>query len=98
MHIDRSNTRWSKPGLTATEKDDARVQAVVLSCLLSEYPEQFSQVELARELIGDDPEFPEGDAFERSVEDLIRLGLLQRQDCLILPTRAALHFHGLELE
>ena len=80
------------------EQEDSRWQARVLSLLLDQYPAQLSKLEIARELIGENPGFSERDAFERSLEDLLRVGLLQRCESLILLTRPARHFANLKLD
>lgn len=42
-------------------------------------------------------DFSSSDAVERAIRDLVGAGLLQVVAGLVLPTRAALCFHGLEV-
>jgi hypothetical protein len=98
MQAKRKSLGCSRGGLSPTGREDAAWQARILALLLSEYPQQFTQTELARELIGTDAVFAEQDAVTRAIDDLIRIGLLYRCDALILLTRAARHFDALELE
>jgi hypothetical protein len=78
-------------------KDDALWQRAVLGRLLDEYPHLLMQFELERMMLGATPIFAARDGFERAVEDLIRAGLLQRCEAMILLTGAARHFASLEL-
>jgi hypothetical protein len=80
------------------EQEDSQWQARVLSLLLDHYPDQLSKLEIARELIGENPGFSQRDAFERALEDLLRVGLLQRCESLVLLTRPARHFANLKLD
>lgn len=77
-------------------RDDATLQRAVLDLLLEQRPHQLNETELAREVLGENPNFEQRDAFERAVEDLIRAALLQRWEAMILLTRAARHFASLE--
>jgi hypothetical protein len=79
------------------EREDAKSQARVLSLVLSEWPKQLSKTEIARELLAAKPTWEERDALERATTDLASAGLLRECEVLLLPTRAALLFHGLEL-
>jgi hypothetical protein len=76
--------------------EDHVVQAAVLALVLSLCPDQLTLVELTREMVGDPGDFAERDAVERAVRDLVGAGLLRRSGELVLPTRAAVHFHRLE--
>ena len=78
-------------------RDDALWQRAVIGRLLDEYPHQLTKVELARMMLGTNPIFAARDGFERAVEVLISVGLLQRCEAMILLTRAARHFASLEL-
>lgn len=91
------------------ERDDAQWQRAILAVLLAECPyrasspyrgscpHQLSELELARELLGENPGSAERAAFERAVEVLISVGLLQRCQAMIFVTLAARHFDSLEL-
>jgi hypothetical protein len=70
---------------------DARTQQVVLGVVLDEHPILLTLNDLLME--GIDSE----DAVFRAVRDLTAVCLLRREGGLVLPTRAALHFHGLEV-
>lgn len=83
---------WQTPA-----DEDAQAQAEVLSLVLNELPHQLTKLELAGQMLGQNPGFAERDRFERAVEDLIRAGLLQRCEALILATRAARHFNSLPM-
>ena len=80
------------------EQEDSIWQARIVSFLLAEYPDQLSKLELARELLSENAGFSERDAFERAVEDLVRVGVLQRCESLILLTRSARHFASLNFD
>lgn len=75
---------------------DHRDQARVLRQVLFLYPESLTLAELARELTAASTDFQEQDRIERGVRDLVAVGLLHRVGDLVLPTRAAVHFHTLE--
>jgi hypothetical protein len=93
----------SESGDFENARDDAKWQQAVLGCLLDQSPyrasrpSQLNKAELAREVLGENPGFAERDAFERAIEDLIRAGLLQHCEAMILVTRAAQHCASLEL-
>ena len=92
MH-ENSMSDWEAPA-----DQDAQAQAAVLALILDELPHQLTKLELARQMLGENPGFSERDRFERAVEDLIRAGLLQRCEALILATRAARHFNNLPMD
>jgi predicted transcriptional regulator len=69
---------------------DAAVQRAVMALCLAPYPHWRTIPELARE-IGC------GDAVERAVQNLIRVGLLERRGASVRPTRAAARLERLEL-
>ena len=93
MHDDRN----CDCGLSGPEREDAQAQAEVLVLVLEALPHQLTKLELAREILGENPGFEARDGFERAVEDLIRAGLLQRCEALVLATRAARHFDSLPM-
>jgi len=92
MSGDPPEGEWVPPA-----REDAKWQRVVLEILLDEYPHQLSELELSREVLGDKASLREQDACQRAIEDLVRGGLLQRCESLILPTRPARLFASLGL-
>jgi hypothetical protein len=98
MHTERiSDDDFDGPE-RSPEQEDSIWQARIVSFLLAEYPDQLSKSELARELLSENAGFSERDGFERAIEDLLRVGLLQRCGSLVLLTRPARHFAGLKLD
>ena len=82
-----SDERAETPAL-----QDLRDQGAVLTHVLTLHPAQLRQSELVREITAGAADFGERDAVERAVRDLVSVGLLFRNDDLVLPTRAALCF------
>jgi hypothetical protein len=78
-----------------TAAQDIKDRARVLREVLDLYPETLTLDELVRELTVDSVEFEERDRIQRAVRDLIAGGLVHRVGDLVLPTRAAVNFHGL---
>lgn len=78
-----------------TAAQDIKDRARVLREVLDLYPETLTLDELVRELTVDSVEFEERDRVQRAVRDLIAGGLIHRVGDLVLPTRAAVNFHGL---
>ena len=78
-------------------RDDCATQAAVLMLVLATRPNLLALEELIREMVADPDDFAERDGVERAVRDLIGAGLLHRSGELVLPTRAAVHFHRLEV-
>jgi hypothetical protein len=78
-----------------TARDDAQLEAAVLSQVLFLHPTQVTLEELIRELADDPEAFAERDAIERAAGDLTRTGLLHRSGDFIVPSRAALRFSEL---
>lgn len=78
-----------------TAAQDIKDRARVLREVLDLYPETLTLDELVRELTVDSVEFQERDRVQRAVRDLIAGGLIHRVGDLVLPTRAAVNFHGL---
>ena len=74
--------------------DDAATESAILQLVLALHPTAVSFEELVREL-GGDRDARERDAIERAVRDLVGVGLLHRNESLLLPTRAALRFDEL---
>lgn len=77
--------------------EDAQAEAAVLTLVLSEHPTPLTLSDIERE-IAPDQDFAGRDAVARAVRDLSAVGLLHRQGDLVLPTRAALHFDGLDID
>jgi hypothetical protein len=76
--------------------EDSRLQSAVLGLLLEVSPDLISESDAAREIVRDQG-FAVHDAFQRAVNDLIAVGLVQRSGNLILPTRAAIRFEELKI-
>lgn len=74
---------------------DLRDRSAILAHILDLHPVLLSFEELVREIVGTSPDFSERDQIERAIRDLIATGLLHRSGDLVLPTRAAVHFHEL---
>jgi hypothetical protein len=84
--------------ILSPEDADAQSQAAVMTLLLAEHAENpalWSRAALEREIAAGG-EFAERDAVERAVRDLAGVGLVHQHGDLILPSRAALHFDGLD--
>jgi hypothetical protein len=81
--------------IAQTELPDEAWQLAVLSRVLILHPEHLSADELRREMLADRRDFAQTDAHDRAVRDLIACGLLHRAGDSIVPTRAAVRFHGL---
>ncbi len=77
-------------------REDHATQVAALSLVLAMRPDQLALDELIREMVAGSDDFAERDAVERAVRDLVGAGLLRRCGELVLPTRAAVHFHRLE--
>ena len=75
-----------------TAAQDLHDQGVVLIQVLTIYPTQLRTLDLVHEITAGSADFTEGDRIERSVRELIGVGLLFRCEGVILPTRAALRF------
>jgi hypothetical protein len=82
----------------STHAEDLRDQGAVLTEVLALHPAQLRLSELVREIAAGLPDFEKKDAIERAVRDLVGVGLLFRNDDLVLPTRAALRFDELLAE
>ena len=76
--------------------EDAQAQAAVLTLVLTESPTPLTLADIERE-VAPEQDFAGRDAVARAVRDLVAVGLLHRQGNLVLPTRAALHFDGLDV-
>jgi hypothetical protein len=77
--------------------EDAQAQAAVLTLVLTEHPTPLTLADIERE-VAPNQDFAGRDAVARAVRDLVAVGLLHRQGDLVLPTRAALRFDGLDVD
>ena len=75
--------------------DDLQDQALVLDRLLVHWPTHLQGVDLQRELALGEDEFDNRDRVERAVVELHWAGLALRSGPVVIPTRAALHYHQL---
>lgn len=82
----------------STHAEDLRDQGTVLTEVLVLHPAHLRLSELVREIAAGPADFEKKDAIERAVRDLVAVGLLFRNDDLVLPTRAALRFDELLAE
>ncbi len=77
--------------------EDMGTESVVLAFVLAEHPSQLTIPELSlainRQACG---EFANDDAVERAIRELVGAGLLHIAAGLVMPTRAAIYFDGLE--
>lgn len=78
--------------------EDLQDQALVLDRLLVHWPTQLQEADLQRELKLGDDEFDHCDRVDRAVVSLHWAGLAIRSGAIVLPTRAALHYHRLSDE
>jgi len=82
----------------ASADEDLHDQALVLDRLLVHWPAQLQEADLQRELQLGEDEFDHRDRIDRAVVQLHWAGLALRSGAVVLPTRAALHFHLLSSE
>lgn len=76
--------------------DDANAEQGVLTLVLGDYPEVYTENELVRGVVFDPENFHECDTVRRAVRSLWDVGLLRRCGPLIFPSRAAMRVHTLE--
>jgi hypothetical protein len=74
------------------KEDFCRWQERVLSLALEEDPRQLSELEVVRELAGEDPDEDQAVAVGRAIEELVHACLLRRCESLLILTRSAQHF------
>ena len=74
------------------EKDDWRMQDLVLGHLLVEWPTHLRVDDLVRELADEECGFADRDSIDRAVGDLCAAGLLFCCGASLIPTKAAVHF------
>lgn len=78
--------------------EDREMEALVLDQIIFLYPEALTFEELVREMSkGAATNFARRDQVQRAVCDLSGAGLVQRVGALVLPTRAACYFAGIDL-
>ncbi|HEY1855295.1 MAG TPA: hypothetical protein VGG40_11970 [Solirubrobacterales bacterium] len=75
--------------------DDLQDQALVLDRLLVHWPTHLQEGDLQRELQLGEDDFDHRDRVDRAVAQLHWVGLALRSDPVVIPTRAALHYHAL---
>lgn len=90
-----TDRRLDDPPSTATE--DKIAEAGVLGFVLEEHPAHLTIPELSLAMNRADDGFSARDEVERAIRDLVGAGLLCIASGLVLPTRAALYFSGLEV-
>jgi len=78
------------------EEDDVYEQAVLRHVLFAQ-PTVLRMCDLTREVRPEQGDSDPVDAVERAVRELIKVGLIHRQDKCILPTPAAVYVRGWEL-
>jgi hypothetical protein len=91
-HQDSSDEDFSPPA-----DEDAKTEGGVLGLILEEHPALLTVPELSLAMNRGAGDFPANDAVDRAVGNLIGAGLLYVGDGLVLPTRAARYFAGLEV-
>ena len=82
--------------IRTTGDEDRACEAAVLHHVLALHPTPLTLADIQRELNVED--FGKRDAVERAVRDLVASGLLHRNEALVVPSRAALHFEQLSAE
>jgi len=75
--------------------DDLQDQALVLDRLLVHWPTHLQAADLQRELQLGEDDFDHRDRIDRAVVSLHWAGLALRSGPVVIPTRAALHYHRL---
>jgi hypothetical protein len=83
------------PDPPSNAEGDLEDQALVLNRLLVHWPTHLQDSDLQRELQLGDDDFDQRDRIDRAVVQLHWAGLALRSGAIVLPTRAALHFHTL---
>jgi hypothetical protein len=95
MHDERSCPDAPAGRLSAAQQD-AGAERGVLTCVLGDYPDPYTEEELVREVAENPEDFGQRDTVKRAIASLAAVGLLHRGDPLVLPSRAALRFERLE--
>ena len=83
------------PDPPSSAEADLEDQALVLDRLLVHWPTQLQESDLLRELALDGDEFNQRDRIDNAVAQLYWAGLALRCGPVVIPTRAALHYHQL---
>lgn len=86
------------PDPRSNAEADLEDQALVLDRLLVHWPTHLQESDLRRELQLGDDQFDHRDRVDCAVAQLHWAGLALRSGAIVLPTRAALHFHALSSE
>lgn len=97
MHDERSCQR-QQPTHLSSALDEPNAEQGVLTLVLGDYPEVYTENELVRGVVFNPESFPECDTVERAIRSLWDVGLLHRCGPLIFPSRAAMRVHALERE
>jgi hypothetical protein len=95
MHDERS-CPCPEAGVLSAATKDANAERGVLTLVVGDYPEVYTENELVREVTLDSEDFGERDTVERAIRSLAAVGLLHRCGPLVFPSRAALRFDALE--
>lgn len=95
MHDERSYP-CPETGVLSATKSDAGAERGVLTLVVGDYPEVYTENELVREIAADPERFGERDTITRAIRSLTSVGLLHRSGPLVFPSRAALRFDALE--
>lgn len=98
MQTDRINEDDERAQAGQADRADAKAQAAILACVLSEHPETLSLIELAREMVSERRGYHSREVHDRAIKELVRVGLLCQQGEHVVPTPAALAYYRLELE
>lgn len=97
----RDQRSYPRPAKGTTAHQDRTFQRAVLVGLIDLYPVQLTVSELIRQIAVNAEDFGTRDGIERAIFDLEGMGLLHRhdflnrEDSIVMPTRAALHVHAL---
>lgn len=89
---DRSSFRAKTP-----IAEDTIIESAVLGFVLEEHPAHVTIPELSLAMNRGRKDFSANEAVEQAISDLVGAGLLYIGGGLVLPTRAALFFHDLEV-
>ena len=82
---------------SSTAYADAMTEGAVLSLLLDEHPARLTMDELSLVLhAGPESDSP-NDACARAVRELVGAGLVHRDGCFLMPSRAARYFERLRV-
>lgn len=80
---------------SSTAYADAMTEGAVLSLLLDEHPARLTIDELSLVLDPGPENGTPNDACERAVRELVGAGLVHRDGCFLMPSRAARYFERL---